>query len=311
MKAMILGIVADLRARKLLPVAVGLILALVAAPVLLLEPAQEAPGGPAPSAAPERSSLAAVELENQDAGSSGSSLAEFDTRDPFAARRPRRRSDAEQAPGPSADGGESAPSPSPTPSADAAAESRVPLKPLSPAPSPARPNDAPSPEPRRVPKAALRMSEQKERAEEDQEMTETVDVKAGRRGDERLRRYVKRLDLLPSERSPLLVFVGTSLSGRSAVFLVDADLTVSGDGACEPSPRNCSFLTLRPDRRHDQAFFEDSKGRKWSLKLLEIGEMPVERALEQQTARAKVARAASSRGSRAASFAVPALATGR
>ena len=43
MKALALGVIQDLRARRLLPVAVVLAVALVAVPVLMLKPAESAP----------------------------------------------------------------------------------------------------------------------------------------------------------------------------------------------------------------------------------------------------------------------------
>jgi hypothetical protein len=82
-------------------------------------------------------------------------------------------------------------------------------------------------------------------------------------------------------------FLGTTPSGRSAVFLLREWLEVSGDGACEPSRAVCSFLTLRPDRRHDQAFLRDAAGSKWSLRLDAVERVPLEEVEEEEESTAK------------------------
>ena len=57
-----------------------------------------------------------------------------------------------------------------------------------------------------------------------------------------------------------------------------AGLEAQGDGSCAPSRARCTYLTLRPDRRHDQAFLEDARGRRWSLRLDALERVPLDEA---------------------------------
>ena len=58
-------------------------------------------------------------------------------------------------------------------------------------------------------------------------------------------RSVKRLTALPSMAEPTLVYLGLKKDLRTAVFLVDANTFVVGDGRCVPSPANCQNLELK------------------------------------------------------------------
>ena len=80
--------------------------------------------------------------------------------------------------------------------------------------------------------------------------TYVADVKFGR-SDRKLRTYrgLRRLEMLPSSKSPLLIFLGTEADGGNAVFLVDSTLRTSGEGNCEPSRNECATLTHRRGRR--------------------------------------------------------------
>lgn len=54
---------------------------------------------------------------------------------------------------------------------------------------------------------------------------------------------IRTLSPLVDPEDPYLVYVGKT-SGNDATFLVSADVTVSGDGACAPTPADCRTLTL-------------------------------------------------------------------
>jgi hypothetical protein len=54
-----------------------------------------------------------------------------------------------------------------------------------------------------------------------------------------------RLKALPSARDALLVYLGPGKGGKSAVFMVDASLDPQGDGTCDPNPANCETIELR------------------------------------------------------------------
>jgi hypothetical protein len=58
-------------------------------------------------------------------------------------------------------------------------------------------------------------------------------------------RSIKRLTALPKMSEPTLVYLGLKKDLKTAVFLVDANTLVVGDGKCLPSPANCQNLELK------------------------------------------------------------------
>jgi hypothetical protein len=59
---------------------------------------------------------------------------------------------------------------------------------------------------------------------------------------------LKKLAALPQETTedvtPLLVYTGLTDHGKKAVFLVDESLDPTGDGSCRPHPSNCETVQL-------------------------------------------------------------------
>ena len=54
---------------------------------------------------------------------------------------------------------------------------------------------------------------------------------------------IRTLSPLPDADNPFLVYVGKA-SGDNASFLVSADVSVTGDGTCTPTPQDCRTLTM-------------------------------------------------------------------
>lgn len=87
------------------------------------------------------------------------------------------------------------------------------------------------------------------------------------------RSRVNRLEALPDEDNPLLVYLGVKDGGKAAVFMLDSSVTPQGDGECEPSPANCETLVLREG---ETEFFdvagadENSEGSQFQLDLVDI-----------------------------------------
>jgi hypothetical protein len=100
--------------------------------------------------------------------------------------------------------------------------------------------------------------------------TYTVDIRFGAPGSEKLMKGVQRLELIPDQQNPQVVFLGVTTTGKTAVFLVDSSLGVDTNGKCKPSADQCSFLYLRPDGQHDQAELTDQNGNTFRLHLLKI-----------------------------------------
>jgi hypothetical protein len=55
---------------------------------------------------------------------------------------------------------------------------------------------------------------------------------------------LERLSILPSKQRPMLVELGVLQGGHSVVFVVEPGTVVSGAGTCTPGPIDCEILTL-------------------------------------------------------------------
>jgi hypothetical protein len=63
-------------------------------------------------------------------------------------------------------------------------------------------------------------------------------------GDTLERMNVKKLEPLPVGEESLVVYLGVSDDGKSAVFLVDSSVRAEGDGECKPDPNTCETIEL-------------------------------------------------------------------
>jgi hypothetical protein len=127
----------------------------------------------------------------------------------------------------------------------------------------------------------------------------TVDVKFGRRGFPRTHHDVQKLDVLPDQNNPLIVFLGVNAKGDTAVFLTDTSLKAAGEGACKPNADTCSFLYLKLDSSQDTEDLSeqnaDGTGIEYTLKLLAIHKVPVSELAKQAKKSARQARIAARR----------------
>jgi len=57
---------------------------------------------------------------------------------------------------------------------------------------------------------------------------------------------LERLSILPSKQQPMLVQLGVLQGGHSVLFAVEPGTVVSGAGACTPGPIDCEILSLNP-----------------------------------------------------------------
>jgi hypothetical protein len=63
-------------------------------------------------------------------------------------------------------------------------------------------------------------------------------------GDELKEDVIDRGEALPDEDDPVLIYLGVSKDGRRAVFMLNENATTEGDGTCKPSPEDCESLEL-------------------------------------------------------------------
>jgi len=94
-----------------------------------------------------------------------------------------------------------------------------------------------------------------------------IDVKVGTPDNFREKDGVERISFLPNASHPVVVYLGANRSATRAVFQVSSDVTsVSGTGRCFPSEGNCQYLVLKKG----QIEHFDYSGTAYKLKLLRI-----------------------------------------
>jgi hypothetical protein len=81
----------------------------------------------------------------------------------------------------------------------------------------------------------------------------SLTVRFGDASGELTKQRLKRLAPLPDAETPVAIYLGPGPDKRSAVFLVDASVTPEGDGTCKPYAADCQTVTLHEG---DTEFFD-------------------------------------------------------
>lgn len=230
-------LVRDLIEKKLWPVAVALLLALIAVPVLL------GGGGSDPAPAPVTSAArpaphATAAAARSEVALEGDVATKRDragkVRNPFKGPKVADVQVTGQAPA------------SEKPSSAPAAGSGAPSTPST-APAPETKTSAPAPNAKR------RTDESTRDSEPEIDDTYKVKLRFGQAGDLKTKRNVARLTPLPSTVDPFFIFLGVLRDGKTAVFLVSTDAVPTGDGKCKPSKLSCETVRLKAG---DTEFFD-------------------------------------------------------
>jgi len=242
----------DLRARRLLPVAAVLLVGLVAAPIVLSKKADESvpkSAGSAPSTraqAPKGpDELAQVKLTDEGTKDAGSSLSAFGVTNPFAP--PKNVTKKEQPPS-------GAPSGEPTAPTDTGTT-----------PGATTPGGG-------TPPASGGGGGTTGGGGKTTEFTYVLDVTFWTKGHRREIKGMEKLDVLPNQVNPLLIFMGVSGGGGNAVFLVDATLQTTGEGKCKPSHSDCAFLYLGAGSEQE---FTTEDGDSYRLRIDQVRKVKV------------------------------------
>jgi hypothetical protein len=246
----------DLRARRLLPVAAVLVAGLVAAPIVLSKKSEEtAPPPPAPSTAKANQGsngpdeLAKVTLSDDEGSGSGSSLSAFDIKDPFKPPKGvstgNDQSNAGEVPGGGAATG-AAPSAGSTGATGGTGGGT------------SGGTGGGGGGGTTTPKTT--------------EFTYVLDVTFWANGHKRTIKGMQKLDVLPNQVNPLLIFMGATSNGGNGVFLVDATLQTTGEGKCKPSHADCAFLYLGAGAEQE---FTNEDGDSYRLRIDQIRKVKV------------------------------------
>jgi hypothetical protein len=279
MKIFLLDLWHDLRAKRLWPVVVVLVMALVAVPVVLSKSSETPATAPvkAVRTAPDPKdlkALASVKL-NETAESRGSSLDTFDPSNPFRPPKAIEKRTREGAGGAStvtsegatggdggstgSDGGSSGGDIGSTGGGDTGSTGG--------GDTGSTGGDTPTTTQYRY----------------------VVDLTFTANGRTRHIKSMERLEMLPSEASPLLLFLGVSANAGNAVFLVDSTLEAAGEGRCKPRAAECAFLYIGAGSEHE---FTNEEGDSYTLRIDEIRKVKVDGTTAAASRRGKTARAA-------------------
>ena len=244
----------DLREKRLWPVAVGLLAAAVAIPVVMLKPAGEPPAPAVVAENGERETLPALNLDSTPASSK---LQTFSQRNPF---KPLEQLED----GTDADSGGSSSGSTPGGSSSAAASGAGSSSGSASAaggPSGGASGGGGSSTPPGIDPNGPRV----------QWFRYTADIEFGTPSRAKRMKGVQSLTLLPDERNPVVVFMGVSDDAKSAVFFVaDPGFTPEGEGECN-NEDNCRFVKLSLDEdSNEESFTASNGGAQYDLKLLKL-----------------------------------------
>jgi hypothetical protein len=260
MQVFLLDVWHDLREKRLAPVAIVLLLGLIAVPVLLAKPADDP--GPAPVvAAPKKTenealaALTKVKLGDEQVGR-GSTLGVFDPDNPFHPPKGTMKKDDVSATGAGpTTGGQASPGAGSTeaPGATGGLGGGVTL-------------------PGGGTTGGTGGGDGTTTTTTTTVYKYVVDLTFTANGHTRTIKGMEKLDMLPNESSPLLIFMGVTPKGGDAVFLVDSTLEAAGEGRCKPSPSDCAFAYVGAGSEY---FFTDPDGNTYTIRIDEIRKVKV------------------------------------
>ncbi|MEA2207431.1 MAG: hypothetical protein QOE77_4207 [Blastocatellia bacterium] len=265
----------DLKEKRLWPVAVVLLAALIAVPVLLAKPAAKssAPASSANATGPKPDvlkQLAKVTLGDDQAGD-GSTLGAFDPSNPFnppkGAIKKEGATTATAGPTTATPGGSSAPT------IDGGGGGASPGSGIT--------GDVPGGGDNGGGGPTTTTAVYKY----------VVDLTFKTNGVTRHIKGMEKLDMLPNQSSPLLIFLGVTPQGSNAVFLVDSTLKAAGEGKCKPSASKCAFAYIGAG---SQYIFTEDDGDSYTVRIDEIRKVKV--GAGANSAKAKGAKAHASLG---------------
>ena len=128
--------------------------------------------------------------------------------------------------------------------------------------------------------------------------TYTVDVRFGK-ADNLDKKNLDPFRALPNSQDPVVVFMGVKTDGETAVFLVSAATGTTGEGNCEPDD-TCTFLYMKADEQQSfEAVDENDQVITYVLKLLKINVEEAETPSDSQSSSRAARRAERARRARA------------
>jgi hypothetical protein len=257
MQNVLMDVFNDLRARRLLPVAAVLLVALVAAPIVLSKKSDETTPAPTPTPTPSQAqapkgpdALAQVKLGDELDQGNGSSLSAFGVSNPFAPPKDVTKGDETQTQPTDTTGVSPTTSTGGTGTTGGTGEGT---------------GGGES-------GGGESGGGESGGGEKTTEFAYVLDVTFWSNGHKRTIKGMEKLDTLPNMVNPLLIFMGVSGGGGNGVFLVDATLQTTGEGKCKPSRSDCAFLYLGAGSEQE---FTNEDGDSYRLRIDQIRKVKV------------------------------------
>jgi hypothetical protein len=261
--------------RRLWPVAILLVAAAAAVPMLLAkDPAPTTAQAPTAAVKADKDAVLAedpIVTEASDGDRSGRRHVLGSRKDPF----------------------KPAVTPTPTPTPETGAPTSTSTTGETGAPtgagSPATGGETPSTGASPVPDPTTPATPKKKKEYELYELTVRFGASTGSLG----RKNVKRLQALPSNGNPVLIYLGVLKDKKTAVFLLDSGVVAQGDGDCHPSRTQCETIQIR---QGETEFFDvpgagdstQDTGSQYQLDVLKLHKTKTTDAKKAAKARASV-----------------------
>jgi hypothetical protein len=126
----------------------------------------------------------------------------------------------------------------------------------------------------------------------------TAKVRFGEEGDTKTL-TLNQLRSLPSSDNAVTIFMGVRSDGKTATFLVSSAATTTGDGDCHPSDTTCTFLYMKKgDRQLIETVTPDGAVVDYELELVDIGVKKTKSPEKATSSKAHGSKAHASRAAR-------------
>src|SRR3954454_19754220 len=252
----------DLREKRLWPVAVGLLAAIVAVPVMLFKPASDA--APPTTVTPKTGAADTLPVVAVESGpTEGSKLEAFDEKNPFKPMKDLATDDAAGTNPAAADAGAGAGSASGGSGSGGSGAG---------ASSASGGSGSSAGGSTRGSTGGSAPSTPGGQATTTTWFHYTADFSFGETGSLKKYENVGSFTLLPDEKTPAIVFVGIDNDHESAMFFIsDPAYQADGEVKCNANGPDCKFVTLKIGDSHDEETFTATDGSvSYDLKLLKV-----------------------------------------
>lgn len=118
-----------------------------------------------------------------------------------------------------------------------------------------------------------------------------LDVKFGKPGREKRRKSAARLSFFTVAGHPVALFLGVNEQMDKALFLVTPGLNHQGEGECIPKPTDCDFMSLEIGKEH----YFSANDREFRMELLDIDKVKASEDKKQREIARKAAQRSAAR----------------